>query len=247
VDELYDSQVEDFFENNKIEMIIHCATDYARKQKYFYRTFESNVIFPMKLIEIGMRHNLRYFINTDSYFNKESMSYNALPNYSKTKKLFLNYLKDFTNSIIAVNMRLEHIYGENDNKDKFTVFLMDKMKKNEEINLTHGHQKRDFVYIGDVVNSYLKVIENITKIKGSYIELEIGTTKSVFLKEFIEFLHKELNSSSSLNYGIVNYRDDEIMNSYANNSLGLWGEELNLKFDFRNIESGIKEMVRKNG
>lgn len=85
IDDSTDDEIENFFKNNKIDMIVHCATDYARKGKYFYTTFETNVLFPMKLIEIGLKHNLKYFINTDSYFNKESMSYNALPSYSKTK------------------------------------------------------------------------------------------------------------------------------------------------------------------
>ena len=81
-------EIESFFDTNEIEMIIHCATDYGRQEKYFHRTFETNVLFPLKLIEIGLSKKLKYFINTDSYFNKDFMSYNALPKYSKTKKLW---------------------------------------------------------------------------------------------------------------------------------------------------------------
>jgi len=130
--------LEDFFKTNQIEMIVHCATDYARKGMYLYRTYESNVVFPMKLIEIGLRFNLKYFINTYSYFNKSFMSYNALPAYSKTKKIFLKNLKSFSRNIKIpefkiINMRLEHVYGENDNDDKFTVFLTKKMLDNESI------------------------------------------------------------------------------------------------------------------
>lgn len=243
-DSISDNEMENFFKFEKFDLIIHCATDYGKQKESFYKVFDSNVLFPLKLLEIGLKYGLKYFINTDSYFNKKHLTYNALPNYSKTKKLFLGYLKEIGNNIVILNMRLEHIYGPNDNDDKFIPFLLNKLINNEEISLTHGHQKRDLIYIDDVVDSYLKVISVLDKIEKPYFQdLEIGSRNSIELRSFIEIMKTTLKSSSILHYGAINYRDDEIMNSFANDSLQEFGLQHNIELNFRSVNEGIKDML----
>jgi nucleoside-diphosphate-sugar epimerase len=244
IDDVKDSDIEFFFKNEKIELILHCATDYGKKKDYFYKVFEGNVLFPLKLLEIGLKYDLKYFINTDSYFNKDNLTYNVLPNYSKTKKLFLGYLQEIGNRLVVINMRLEHIYGPNDNDDKFIPFLLKKLLVNDEVTLTYGHQKRDFLYIDDVADIYIKVVSVLDKIDSPYFkDLEIGSGHSVELKNFVEVMKNTCNSSSLLHYGVINYRDDEIMNSFANESLERFGLQNNVKFSFHSIHDGIKELL----
>lgn len=244
-DIITDEELEVFFQTEKFDLIVHCATDYGKQKESFYKVFDSNVLFPLKLLEIGLKYGLKYFINTDSYFNKKHLTYNALPNYSKTKKLFLGYLKEIGNNIIILNMRLEHIYGPNDNDDKFIPFLFNKLINNEQISLTHGNQKRDLIYLDDVVDSYVKVISILEKIQRPYFhDLEIGSGKSIELREFIEIMKTTLKSTSILDYGAIDYRDDEIMNSYANDSLPNITLPYGIECSFRNVKQGIYEMLQ---
>jgi len=243
VDECSTKDLENIFSSDQIETIIHCATNYGRGKSYFFEVFNDNVVFPMKLLEIGKAYDLKYFINTDSYFNKENLSYNALPHYSKTKKLFLNYLKELADDITVINMRLEHIYGENDNSDKFISFLCKNLASHESVSLTYGHQKRDFVYISDAVDAYIKIISILHHINGSYIELEVGSGKSISIRKFVETLQENLKSSSIIHFGAIDYRDDEIMNSYANYSLSAFSKKYDVAFYFRDIDAGIKAML----
>ena len=244
IDEATDLEIDHFLEKEKIELIIHCATDYARKESYFYTAFESNISFPLKLLEIGLKHHLKYFINTDSYFNKNHLTYNALPNYSKTKKLFLSYLREVGNNLSIINMRLEHIYGPKDNDDKFIPYLFKSLIISDEVSLTYGHQKRDFVYIDDAVDAYIKIVSTIENTYGPYFkDLEIGSGNSVHLKYFIETMKSITKSSSTLNYGAIDYRDDEIMNSFANNSLDTYGLEHGITFQFSTLNEGIEKML----
>jgi nucleoside-diphosphate-sugar epimerase len=195
-------------------------------------------------LEIGIKYNLKYFINTDSYFNKDNLTYNALPNYSKTKKLFLSYLKDMGKDISIINMRLEHVYGPNDNSDKFITYLVKNMKLNKKIPLTFGHQKRDFVFVDDVAEVYNNIILNITKLPTPYFEdLEIGLGKSIHLRDFIEILSLKIKTESILDYGVIEYRDDEIMNSFANNSLSQWAKRFDINFNFMDVNEGIEKML----
>lgn len=244
VDDIAHTEIESFFKNQKIELVIHCATDYGRKNNYFFEVFESNVLFPLKLLEIGLKYNLKYFINTDSYFNKNHLTYNALPNYSKTKKLFLSYLQTVGAGLSIINMRLEHIYGPNDNDDKFIPYLFKNLLLDNEIALTYGHQKRDFVYIDDVVDIYIKIISTLShKEKPYFIDLEIGSGKSIFLKDFVETMKSITKSSSALKYGMIDYRDDEIMNSFADNSLDQYAQENHIAFQFSTLDQGLEKML----
>lgn len=244
VDENNTLEIENLFKNEEIELIVHCATDYGKQKDYFFKVFESNVLFPLKLLEIGIKYNLKYFINTDSYFNKDNLTYNALPNYSKTKKLFLSYLRDMGKNISIINMRLEHVYGPNDNGDKFITYLVKNMKLNEKIPLTFGHQKRDFVFVDDVAEVYNNIILNITKLPTTYFEdLEIGQGKSIHLRNFIEMLSVKIKTESILDYGAIEYRDDEIMNSFANNSLSQWAKQFDINFNFMDVDEGIEKML----
>ena len=237
--------VDYFFKIAKIDLIIHCATDYGRQEESFYKVFESNVLFPLKLLETGLKYGLKCFLNTDSYFNKNNLTYDALPNYSKTKKLFVEYLKDIGKEIVTINMRLEHIYGSDDGENKFISWLLNKLENNNDVELTYGDQKRDFIYIDDVTDAYQKVILSLDKsYDPGFKDLEIGSGFSVKLKVFVETIKDTLNSKSSLKFGSLDYRDDEIMNSVANGSLEKFGYQNKVIFSFRNTEVGAQILAQ---
>src|ERR1700744_4697288 len=46
------------FEQHDIEAVLHTATEYGR-QKPLSKIIETNVIFPLKLIETGLKHKLK--------------------------------------------------------------------------------------------------------------------------------------------------------------------------------------------
>jgi len=234
-----------FFKNKKIDLIVHCATDYGRQDETFDKVHESNLLFPLKLLETGLKYDLKWFLNTDSYFNKNNLTYNALPHYSKTKKIFAGYLKDMGKKIVTINMRLEHIYGSNDGENKFIPWLLDKLVNNDDVDLTSGDQKRDFIYIDDVTDAYQKVISSLDKsYNPGFKDLEIGSGSSIKLKIFIETIRDALDSKSLLNFGSLDYRDDEIMNSVANSSLEKFGRLHDLIFSFRSIDVGAQILAQ---
>lgn len=243
IDEADDLLVDRFMCEHRIDTLVHCATDYSRCNKRLYQTFQSNVCFPMRLIEIGLNNSLRFLVNTDSYFNKTLTSYQSLVNYSYTKKTFLDYASQIGESLTVINMRLEHLYGEHDNSDKFIPFLVDRMLIDKDICLTHCHQKRDFVYVDDVVSAYSLVLHHLDCLYYPYLDLEVGTRKSMTLRAFILNLQRIIGSKSVLLFGLKDYRDDEIMNSCANCSLPVLGQKLNVSFNFRSVELGLSKML----
>ncbi|MCX5718347.1 MAG: NAD-dependent epimerase/dehydratase family protein, partial [Nitrospirae bacterium] len=57
------------FDENKIDLVIHCATDYKKNQNYedILGLIEANITFPSQILEQMHIHNVPYFINTGSF------------------------------------------------------------------------------------------------------------------------------------------------------------------------------------
>lgn len=237
------SLYEIFEKESKIDAVIHCATDYGRKNDIVGEIFQSNVVFPLQLLEIATLFNVDTFINTDTFFGKTKSVKGYMQNYILTKNQFLDWGKSFAESgkINFINMRLEHIYGENDNDSKFIPLVIQSCLNNvDKIDLTDGEQYRDFIYINDVFSAYLKVLLLSEKLKG-YEEFEIGTGMAVKVKEFVNTIKKITKSKIKLNYGVIPYRQNEIIYSQAN-TFKLKELGWDCKYD---IEKGIETYLDK--
>jgi len=205
------------FQQHQIGTIIHTATEYGRGQTPVASILDSNLVLPIRLVELGTRYNAGGFINTDSYFNKLGGSYSNLLNYSLSKRTLLVWLEKFSPQISIANVVLEHLYGPQDSKSKFVehVIRAVAIDRNKSIKLTHGHQKRDFIYLDDAVDAFVKVLEHIENQKFKLKTFEVGHGKSIQIRDFVKAVAQISNSSTSLDFGEINYRDDEIMNSVA--------------------------------
>ena len=205
------------FEENTIEVIVHTATEYGRAGVLVSRVLEPNLILPIRLIELAIEHNAKCFINTDSYFNKGGSTYSNLLNHSLSKKSLLVWLKQFSNKIRVVNVTLEHMYGPEDSRSKFVENLIREIAVEHlpRVHLTHGHQTRDFIYVDDVSEAFMKLIEYGSNHKFTFKEFEVGTGESVQVCDFAQVIKDISHSPSVLGFGDIKYRSDETMDSKA--------------------------------
>jgi nucleoside-diphosphate-sugar epimerase len=205
------------FEENKIDAIVHTATEYGRGGGAISKILEANLILPIRLIELGIKNNTDCFINTDSYFNKGGSSYSNLLNYSLSKKSLLVWLQQVSNKIRVINVTLEHMYGPGDSRSKFVENLIQEVavERHSRVSLTHGHQKRDFVYVDDVAEAFIKLIEYGRTHEFTFKNFEVGTGESVQVRDFAQLIKDLSLSPSILGFGDVPYRSDEIMDSKA--------------------------------
>jgi CDP-paratose synthetase len=178
---------------------------------------ESNLTFALRVLETAILFNTATFFNTDTLLPK------FLNNYSLSKHQFTEWLKQLSEKIQCINFRIEHIYGPKDDKTKFVPWLLDQMiNSREEIKLTLGLQKRDFVYIDDVVSAYMLLL-NQTGTLPIWNEFDVGTNQLVTIKEFILSLQTivkislNINVEGRLNFGAIPYRAREIMEPVVNN------------------------------
>lgn len=227
-----------FEKEKKIDIIIHCATNYGRKQEQPSTIIESNLIFPLKILEIAAKKGTKLFINTDTSLSKLDKVQGYMQNYILSKKQFLEWGKLYaeTQKISFVNLILEHIYGPGDDSSKFIAFLIESFKNDVvSIDLTAGEQYRDFIYIDDVVNAYLTVIRSNVELPG-FSEFEVGSGNEIRIRELVELTKDLMDSKTVLNFGAIGYRENEVMSSKADISLLLslgWEPEFDLKKGLR--------------
>jgi len=233
--------IEKVFQDNRIDIIIHLATDYGRKNyNNIIEMLESNIKLPSQLLNLGVEYGAKAFINTDTSTGSRYTLYSAM------KKAFVEIAKFFSANyeIKFVNVILEYMYGERDDNTKFISFLIESVLKDKEIKATEGEQKRDFIYVKDVVGGYLAVLDNIVNFGENYIELNIGTGQSVSLKDFVKIVEKVAGKRANVQWGAVPYRKNEIFDSRADVSIAQkllnWQPKTSLEEGLRNTINWYK-------
>jgi len=96
------------FEEQEIDVVIHTAGQYGRDDCSIAKIIESNVMFGAKLLDACQKYNTDIFINTDTLLQS------CVNNYSLSKKHFSDWLKQCSNEVQIINMKLEHMYGTKD-------------------------------------------------------------------------------------------------------------------------------------
>jgi len=55
-----------FSENKGIDVIVHTATCYGRKNESAYQVFYSNTAFSLELLELAVKNKIKTFVNTST-------------------------------------------------------------------------------------------------------------------------------------------------------------------------------------
>jgi nucleoside-diphosphate-sugar epimerase len=132
------------------------------------------------------------------------------------------------------------MYGAGDDESKFTTHVIKSCLANvAELKLTAGEQKRDFIYIDDVVSAYMRLLEKAKQ--QAFQEYDLGSGKAIKIREFVETVHKVTQSRTHINFGALPYRENEIMQSEADTKL-LKSLGWSCKVD---LAEGIKAVVKE--
>lgn len=220
------------FQNHQIECVFHCATNYGRKQNNPLEIVQANLILPLTILHIGKSHGLKVFLNTDTLLDKRINS------YSLSKGQFKEWLQASKNEVVAINIALEHFYGAGDDTSKFVSMIIDSVLNNvASIPLTTGEQKRDFIFIKDVVSAMLTILKWSQDQSNGYYTFEVGTGINTPIKELVTNIATIAGyDTNNLKFGAIPLRTNEVMESHVNLS-SLY--KLNWKHK-TSLEEGLK-------
>ena len=210
------------------------------------KTFLSHYNGCKNLANIFINKPIKSFIQFGSgleYGRKKSphkASLNSSPNsnYAKAKYLSSKYLISLyrKKKFPAVILRLYQAYGPNQTKNRLIPIIITKSLKNLKFDCTDGKQKRDFIYIDDLVQMTLKVIKS-KKVKGKIIN--VGSGNRVSVKKIIEKIVTISKGGKPL-YGKIKMRKDENINMFPDisNTKKLLRWKANISLD-----TGLKKTI----
>lgn len=212
VDQIAISEV--FKAESKISAVLHFATDYGRSGLKPSRLLKTNTLLPLELLEQAIAGGIEVFINADTCY---TLDYKHLQAYTLSKKQFAQWGEQLSSDMKFLNLILQHPYGPFDAPSKFVPYIIREcLIPNNVIPLTAGEQRKDFVYVDDVVEAVMLLLCKSVEFQMGYSEWECGTGCAITIREFVETVHQITESTALLKFGTLPYRENEIMFSQAN-------------------------------
>lgn len=200
-------------QNVRFDAVVHTATCYGRAGEAPVEVFAANTAWPLELLASAAAAGIPLFINTDTSLDR------FLNAYALTKKQFREWGCFFAGQerIRFVNIVLEHFYGPGDAESKFvTKAVRSCLRGESELGLTAGTQRRDFIFIEDVVSAYLLLARNAVTDGPAFQEYELGSGTSLAIRDLVMMIKTLTGSEINLNFGAVPMRPHEVIESFAN-------------------------------
>lgn len=210
----YDTALSTCFDKKTtVRAVLHTATSYGRKGEDKQAMFDANVTFPLNLMSLSADAGASLFINVDTTLPAE------LNEYARSKKEFLGIGSEMARRrrVRFINVRLEYMYGAGDDEGKFPMRVIRACAANEPtLRMTPGEQKRDFIYIDDVVDAFETILASADQSATPFDEFELGSGTAITLREFATIACSVAHSTTQLQFGALPYREGELMYSCAN-------------------------------
>lgn len=247
VDYSNQSEINSIFKSFKPHVVIHLAsnTSRTRSMSELPQFLESNVQLTNAILLAGstLSKPPKYiFLSSAEVYGPQigSLSEDTPLNPASPygiSKVYSEELFDFYHRNYGVSahiLRLFNAYGVGQNKGFFFADLLDAYKSKREFQMTRGEQKRDFIYIGDVVRAIEMFIHRPDILE--YVNLSSGNALS--LNAITALFNEKVKGSLTVNQCLP-YRTNELWEVSGNNSRLL---SLGFTMNFT-IEMGLNAML----
>lgn len=209
-----DGDLQAVFAKEKPEAVLHLAAYYrkAHAPEDVDPMMTANIGFPGRLLESARAHGVSLFVNTGSFFeyknrplpvNEDSAELLPFNLYAMTKIAFEGMLKNFSakHGLRAVTLKLFTPYGPRDNDKKLIPTLVRKAVAGEDISLSQGLQKLDFVYVKDIARAYVQCLEKAGGFGPEHQAINIGAGFPSSIREVVSVLEEILGRPLKKTWG----------------------------------------------
>lgn len=213
----------------KIEpsIIFHLAA-YPNEEPTFENTdncIQNNIQGTMNLIHSLKGISFDSFIHIGSYKEysgnktpfRETNTIFPMSSYAISKACTEMFCKAYHQiyGLPLVSLRLPAVYGPGQSDKNLIPYLIKSSLSGHPLRLTKGEQKRELIYISDVIDALIMASIN-KKACGEIIN--VGTNKEYRLKEIVKLILSLSNSRIKPEFGAIPYRKNEIWNMKGDNS-----------------------------
>jgi nucleoside-diphosphate-sugar epimerase len=202
------------------------ATNYASPDYDTRKGQETNVI-PLKYIFENLAQNgcrgvivtgssMEYSGTDKPCLESDSCHPNTPYGQSKLKETLTTLELSDQFGIPARIARLFIPFGPMDDPNKLIYYVLDRLKNGATVDLSPCKQKRDFIYINDVVEAYNLLIKDLDR--GGTNIFNICSGQAISVEDVVNWVAEKVGASKSLlNFGARTMREGEQMISYGSN------------------------------
>lgn len=212
-----DQEIKAFVRTVHPEVIIHSACAYGRLGESFVEILDANLRLGVLLLEAAQTLTQPVtFVNTGTVLSSD------VSVYALSKQQFVAWGKQIVEAskgqLQFINVLLQHMYGPGDDASKFTTHVLKACRDHcPELALTAGEQKRDFVYIDDVLSAYGVIVDQ-SRALNTFENIEVGSGEAPTIRSLVEAMHRLTGSTTQLKFGALPYRANEAMFCKADTS-----------------------------
>jgi nucleoside-diphosphate-sugar epimerase len=211
--------VMDVISDFKPEAVAHLATYYSveHKPKEISEMFSTNVMGTINLLEACSNSCVKLFLNTSTCFvfmknagnpgrDSEAGPVNL---YALTKKYAEDACTYYAKKcgLNVVTLRLFPPYGPRDNDRKLVPYVIKNMLAGDNLKMTSGKQKWDYIFVNDIIEAFEKVFAY--RARGHEI-FNIGTGRAYSVRDLVYLIGQNIGSVKEPEWGAIPHRKNEI-------------------------------------
>ncbi|MBO6051289.1 MAG: NAD(P)-dependent oxidoreductase [Bacteroidales bacterium] len=229
-------ELKEYIVRNQIEGIIHLASLFiAQHQSYQCKDLIlSNVFLGTALLEAAKETSVQWFLNTGTYWQNylhDSTKYDPVNLYAATKQAFIDISKYYTETsdIKFVTLKICDTYGPKDPRRKLMSLFKQYAESGEQLKMSPGEQKINLLYIDDVVNGFITLVNllcNKTQLKNEYA---LSAKKTYSLQELAGIFETVSKKKLNILWGGLPYREREVMTPWQpSNIVPSWKPKIDI-------------------
>ena len=246
---------------NGIDVVFHQAADNDTQSKDYREMFKANTWSAIDLFERMYKQGCRKFVfasstaiygdNPAPYCENSSIKPNPLTFYAESKLEFEKWAFDWAsnNDASVIGLRYCNVYGPGEcHKGKRASMIYQLVKQMKEGNspkiFKNGEQKRDWIYVKDVVEANLLALDYVSK--GNSGVFNMGTGVATAFNDIVEIISEALVDQGFLIEGFKpEYINCPFMDSFQGHTeCDMKKAETQLGFRSKwNIKNGIKDFI----
>ena len=234
----------------KPDIIYHLATygSYPFHRENSLKILKTNILGTYNLLNACISSGFKAFINIGSSSEYGVKSKPMLENnllepdsyygVAKASQTLLCQCLAKNKNLPIVTLRLFSPYGPYEASTRLVPVLINSCFDGKDLNLVSKKTVRDFNFIDDVVDAFLKTASNANKLSGEILNIANGRQRT--LEEVVSLIINLTKSKSKLNWGGIKDYSPEA---------GIWEADISKTKKFLNwspsynLESGIKETI----
>ena len=181
-------------EGSRPDVVYHLATNFVTAHRFedIQDLIQSNITFGTELLDAMAANNVFNFVNAGT-FEQTFDDFSPVNLYAATKDCFEGIVKFYVaaRNLKCIDLRLSDTYGADDRHEIFLDTLKTFSVTGETLELSHGGQLVDLIYIDDAVEAFIVAGKILAANKYDYCgSYGVGAARPVPLSEVIKIFEE---------------------------------------------------------